>query len=76
MMDECAYNPETKQVYLKFERTMIVVDVEDFMDMLYTLEQTKAIIQEDPDVTLGEYEDEEGNIWQEFIVKDENEEYS
>ena len=75
-MDECAYNPETKQVYLKFERTMIVVDVEDFMDMLYTLEQTKAIIQEDPDVTLGEYEDEEGNIWQEFIVKDENEEYS
>ena len=75
-MDECAYNPETKQVYLKFERTMIVVDVEDYMDMLYTLEQTKAIIQEDPDVTLGEYEDEEGNIWQEFIVKDENEEYS
>jgi hypothetical protein len=75
-MDECAYNPETKQVYLKFERTMIVVDVEDFMDMMYTLEQTKAIIQEDPDVTLGEYEDEEGNVWQEFIVKDENEEYS
>jgi hypothetical protein len=76
MMDECAYNPETKQVYLKFDRTMIVVDIEDFMDMMYTLEQTKAIIQEDPDVTLGEYEDEEGNIWQEFIVKDENEEYS
>jgi hypothetical protein len=75
-MDECAYNPETKQVYLKFERTMIVVDVEDFMDMLYTLEQTKAVIQEDPDVSLGEYEDEEGNVWQEFIVKDENEEYS
>lgn len=75
-MDECAYNPETKQVYLKFERTMIVVDVEDFMDMIYTLEQTKAVIQEDPDVSLGEYEDEEGNVWQEFIVKDENEEYS
>jgi hypothetical protein len=75
-MDECAYNPETKQVYLKFERTMIVVDIEDFMDMMYTLEQTKAIIQEDPEVTLGEYEDEEGNVWQEFIVKDENEEYS
>ena len=75
-MDECAYNPETKQVYLKFERTMIVVDIEDFMDMMYTLEQTKAIIQEDPEVTLGEYEDEEGNVWQEFIVKDENEKYS
>jgi len=75
-MDECAYNPETKQVYLKFERTMIVVDIEDFMDMMYTLEQTKAVIQEDPEVTLGEYEDEEGNVWQEFIVKDKNEEYS
>lgn len=75
-MDECAYNPETKQVYLKFDRTMIVVDIEDFMDMMYTLEQTKAIIQEDPEVTLGEYEDEEGNVWQEFIVNDQNEEYS
>ena len=75
-MDECAYNPDTKQVYLKFERTMIVVDIEEFMDMMYTLEQTKAVIQEDPDVTIGEYEDEEGNVWQEFIVKDENEEYS
>jgi len=75
-MDECAYNAETKQVYLKFERTMIVVDIEDFMDMMYALEQTKAIIQEDPEVTLGEYEDEEGNVWQEFIVKDKNEEYS
>ena len=75
-MDECAYNPETKQVYLKFERTMIVVDVEDFMDMLYTLQDAKAVIQDDPDVTLGEYEDEDGNIWEEFIVKDEGEEYS
>ena len=75
-MDECAYNPETKQVYLKFERTMIVVDVEDFMDMLYTLQDVKSVIQEDPDVTLGEYEDEEGNCWEEFIVKSENEDYS
>ena len=75
-MDECVYNPETKQVYLKFERTMIVVDVEDFMDMLYTLQDAKAVIQDDPDVTLGEYEDEDGNIWEEFIVKDEGEEYS
>lgn len=75
-MDECAYNPDTKQVYLKFEKTMIVVDIEDFMDMMYTLEQTKAVIQEDPDVAIGEYEDEEGNVWQEFIVKDQNEEYS
>ena len=75
-MDECAYNPETKQVYLKFDRTMIMVDVEDFIDIIYTLQDAKSIIEQDPDVTLGEYEDEEGNVWQEFIVKDESEEYS
>ena len=75
-MDECAYNPETKQVYLKFDRTMIVVDVEDFMDMIYTLQDAKSVIEQDPEVTLGEYEDEDGNVWQEFIVKEENEEYS
>lgn len=75
-MDECAYNPETKQVYLKFDRTMIMVDVEDFMDIIYTLQDAKSIIEQDPEVTLGEYEDEEGNVWQEFIVKDENQEYS
>jgi hypothetical protein len=75
-MDECAYNPETKQVYLRFDRTMIMVDIEDFMDMIYTLQDAKSIIEQDPEVTLGEYEDEEGKIWQEFIVKDENEEYS
>lgn len=75
-MDESAYNPETKQVYLKFDRTMIMIDVEDFMDVLHTLDQLKALVLEDPEVELGEYEDEEGNVWQEFVVKDQNEEYS
>lgn len=74
-MDDCAYNPENKQVYLRFDRTTIMVDVEDFMDVIHTLEEMKAVIQEDPEVTLGEFTDEDGNVWQEFIVKGEDEEY-
>lgn len=52
-----------------------MVDVEDFMDVIHTLEEMKAVIQEDPEVTLGEFTDEDGNVWQEFIVKGEDEEY-
>lgn len=74
-MDDCAYNPETKQVYIRFDRTMIMVDIEDFMDVIYTLQEMKEIIKEDPDVTLGEFEDEDGNNWEEFIVKGKDEEY-
>lgn len=75
-MDECAYSPDNKQVYLKFDRTMIAIDVEDFMDMLYTLEDAKAIIAQDPDVKLGEFTDEEGKVWEQFVVNGEEEEYS
>jgi hypothetical protein len=74
-VDDCAYNPETKQVYIRFDRTMIMIDLEDFMDVIYTLQEMKEIIKADPDVTLGEFEDEDGNSWEEFIVKGKDEEY-
>jgi hypothetical protein len=55
---------------------MIMVDVEDFMDVIYTLQEMKSIIKEDPEVELGVFQDDDGNSWEEFIVKGENEEYS
>lgn len=75
-MEEFIYNESTKQVYLKFDRTMIVIDIEDFMEVLYGLDEVKKIITADPDVEIGEFEDDEGNTWQEFIVKEPNQEYS
>lgn len=75
-MEEFIYSESTKQVYLKFDRTMIVIDIEDFMEVLYGLDEVKKIITADPDVEIGEFEDDEGNTWQEFIVKEPNQEYS
>jgi hypothetical protein len=75
-MDECVYNPTTKQVYLKFDRSYIVVDVEDFMNILYCLEDAKALIEKDPDIGLAEYTDDEGNLWKEFFVNSKDENYN
>jgi hypothetical protein len=75
-MEEFIYNEATKQVYLKFDRTMIVIDIEDFMEIIYGLDELKAVITADPEVEVGEFEDDEGNTWQEFIVKDDTKEYS
>ena len=75
-MDGCFYDQETKTVILKFDRTMIHVDLEDFMDDLYTLHEAKIAIQEDPEVELGSFTDEDGKTWEQFVVKGEDEEYS
>jgi hypothetical protein len=75
-MEEFIYNEATKQVYLKFDRTMIVIDIEDFMEIIYGLDEVKKIITADPDVEIGEFEDDDGTTWQEFIVKEPNQEYS
>lgn len=74
--EDFAYNAETKQVYLKFDRTLIAIDVEDFMEVVYCIEAAQKAIESDPDVELGECEDEDGNTWSEYFVKDPNQEYS
>ena len=75
-MDGCFYDQETKTVILKFDRTMIHVDLEDFMDVLYTLHEAKIAIQDDPEVELGSFTDEDGKTREQFVVKGEEEEYS
>lgn len=74
--EDFAYNAETKQVYLKFDRTLIAIDVEDFMEVVYCIEAAREQIEADPDVELGECQDDEGNVWSEYFVKDPNQEYS
>jgi hypothetical protein len=54
----------------------VAIDVEDYMDFLYIVMAMKTVIEQDEDVTLGTYVTEEGVELQEFIVKDENDEYS
>lgn len=74
-MDSCAYDPETKQIYLRFGNVSIEVDIEDYMNMLYIFNAAKAVIESDPEVSLGTYTDEDGNERQEFVVSGPDEEY-
>lgn len=75
-MDSSSYDPETKQVYLHFGNVTVAIDVEEYMNFLYVVAAMKTVIEQDPEVTMGTYTDENGNELEEFIVKDEDEEYS
>jgi len=75
-MESSAYDPQTKQVYLQFGNVSVAIDVEDYMDFLYVVVAMKNVIEKDPEVTLGTFTDDEGNEIEEFIVKDQDEEYS
>ncbi len=75
-MDNCSYDPQTKQVCMHYGSVTVAIDVEDYMDFLYIVMAMKTVIEQDEDVTLGTYVTEEGVELQEFIVKDENDEYS
>lgn len=75
-MESSAYDPQTKQVYLQFGNVSVAIDVEDYMDFLYVVVAMKSVIEKDPEVTLGTFTDEDGNEIEEFIVKDQDEEYS
>lgn len=75
-MDSSSYDPETKQVYMHFGNVTVAIDVEEYMNFLYIVAAMKTVIEQDPDVTIGSYTDDNGNEIEEFIVKDEDEEYS
>lgn len=75
-MDDCVYDPTSKQIFLRFSRTVISVELEEFMDVLYCLQDAKRVIEADPEVSLAEYTDEDGKVWQEFIVNDTSNGYN
>lgn len=75
-MDNYLYSPESKQVIIQFDRVSINIDLEDFLDMLYALHDLKSIIEEDPDVTIGTFEDENGKSWEQFMIKEDDADFS
>lgn len=75
-MESASYDPQTKQVYFHFGNVTVAIDVEEYMDFLYVATAMKSVIEDDPEVTLGTYVDENGVELQEFVFKDENEDYS
>ncbi len=75
-MDSCAYDPETKQIYLRFGNVSIAIDIEDYMDVMYMLAAAKSVIEKDPEVSLGTFTDENGVEHQEFIVNEDGGEFS
>jgi hypothetical protein len=75
-MESASYDPQTKQVCFHFGNVTVAVDVEDYMDFLYIVTAMKTVVEQDPEVSLGTYVDENGIELQEFVFKDENEEYS
>ena len=76
-MDSCSYDPESKQVFFNFGNVSVAIDVEDYMHFLYLVMAMKTVVEEDPEIALGTYVDDVTGIeMQEFIIKDENEEFS
>jgi len=75
-VDNYLYNPESKQVIIQFDRVSINIDLEDFLDMLYSLHDLKTIIGADPDVATGTFEDEDGKSWDQFMIKEDDTDFS
>ena len=75
-MDNYFYDPENKQVIIQLDRVSINIDIEDFLDMLYSLHDLKTIIEADPDVATGTFEDEDGKSWDQFMIKEDDTDFS
>lgn len=71
-MDNYFYDPENKQVIIQLDRVSINIDIEDFLNMLYALHDLKSIIEEDPEVIIGTFEDENGKEYEKFIIKNDD----
>ncbi len=75
-MESASYDPQTKQVYFHFGNVTVAIDTEDYMDFLYIVTAMKTVVEQDPEISLGTYVDENGIELQEFVFNDENEDYS
>ena len=75
-MDDCSYDPQAKQVFFHFGNVTVSINVEDYMEFIYLALAMKSVVEEDPEVAIGTYTTDDGTEIQEFIIKDENEEYS
>ena len=75
-MYACVYDTDEKQVVIVFDRVAIRIDVEEYLDFLKCFKEVTNLIDEDPDVSLGSYVDDEGQTHQEYIIQDTEDEFS
>jgi hypothetical protein len=53
-----------------------MVTAEEFMDFYDMIGEVQQDMLEDPELELGTATDEDGNEYQEFVIKKQDEEYS
>jgi hypothetical protein len=70
------YDDEQKTAYIQVGRAVFMVTSEEFMDFFDLIGELQQDMLEDPELELGTVTDEDGNEYQEFVIKKKDEEYS
>ena len=70
------YDAENKICFIQIDRLVLSIMADEFMDFHDLLSDLQTDMMNDPDLELGTYKDEEGNEFQEFVIKKKDEEYS
>ena len=70
------YDDEQKTAFVQVGRTVFMVAAEEFMDFYDMIGELQQDMLEDPELELGTVTDEDGNEYQEFVIKKQDEEYS
>ena len=70
------YDEEQKTAFIQVGRTVFMVTVEEFMDFFDMIGEVQQDMLEDPELELGTVTDEDGNEYQEFVIKKKDEDYS
>jgi len=70
------YDEEQKTAFIQVGRNVFMVTAEEFMDFFDMIGEVQQDMLEDPELELGTVTDEDGNEYQEFVIKKKDEEYS
>jgi hypothetical protein len=70
------YDAESKICFIQIDRFVLSIMADEFMDFHDLLGELQADMLEDPDLELGTYKDDDGNEFQEFVIKKKDEDYS
>jgi len=70
------YDNEQKASFIQVGRAVFMVTAEEFMDFFDLIGELQQDMLEDPELELGTVTDEDGNEYQEFVIKKTDTEYS
>jgi hypothetical protein len=70
------YDDEQKASFIQVGRAVFMVTAEEFMDFYDMIGELQQDMLEDPELELGTVTDEDGNEYQEFVIKKKDEDYS